>query len=228
RLQNFAHIVSHNLRNHAGNISMLLSLFSEMETQKEKDDLLNHLNTASKALNESILDLNKIVDSQAEKGDELREVEFNEYLEKVKTILSTQIKLHGVTINEEIPEGYKLIYNPAYLESILLNLVSNAIKYRHPDRKPVVTIRLEEFEDYIKMTVSDNGLGIDLDKHGHQLFGMYNTFHQNEDSKGVGLYITRNQIETMGGSIDVESEPGSGTTFYIKLKESEQRGSNDI
>lgn len=224
RLQNFAHIVSHNLRNHAGNISMLLSLYSEMDTQKERDDLLNHLNTASNALNESIQDLNKIVDSQAEKGDELREVEFNKYLEKVKTILSTQIKLHGVTINEEIPKDFKLVYNPAYLESILLNLVSNAIKYRHPDRKSVVTIRLEEAEGSINLTIADNGLGIDLEKHGHQLFGMYNTFHQNEDSKGVGLYITRNQIETMGGSIDVESEPGSGTTFYVRLTQSPGKG----
>lgn len=218
RLQNFAHIVSHNLRNHAGNISMLLSLYDEMESDEEKSDILVHLESASSSLIDSIADLNEVVDSQAEKGGELKEVSFNDYLTKVKSTLTTKIKLSGVQFKEEIPDNFTLTYNPAYMESILLNLISNAIKYRPPDRKPVISIKLKESEGGIFLTISDNGVGIDMEKHGDQLFGMFNTFHGNDDAKGVGLYITRNQIETMGGTIDVESQPGSGTTFHICLK----------
>jgi sensor histidine kinase regulating citrate/malate metabolism len=63
----------------------------------------------------------------------------------------------------------------------------------------------------------DNGLGIDLDKHGDSIFGMYKTFHHNPDAKGIGLFMTRNQIETMGGSIDVASTVNEGTKFTVKL-----------
>ena len=108
-------------------------------------------------------------------------------------------------------------YNPAYLESIILNLLSNAIKYRDPEKKPMVTINLFQENENVFLTVSDNGLGIDMEKHGDKLFGMYKTFHGNKNSKGIGLFITKNQIESMGGTIKVESEPGKGTTFEIKL-----------
>ena len=75
----------------------------------------------------------------------------------------------------------------------------------------------KEEDGRVFFTVSDNGLGIDMEKHGDKLFGMYKTFHGNENSKGIGLFITKNQIESMGGSIEAESEPGKGTTFKINL-----------
>jgi len=217
RLMNFAHIVSHNLRNHAGNISMLLSLYNMEESDVEKEELLEHLGTASKRLNESISDLNEIIDQQYSTKDDRKVLNLKETVDKIEEILTTERLASNVNIQKEIPADLSLKYNPAYLESIILNLLSNAIKYRHPDRKPEVSIKAEEREDSIHLEISDNGLGIDLEKNGEKLFGMYNTFHQNENSKGIGLFITKNQIESMGGSIDVQSKPNEGTTFKIKL-----------
>ncbi|WP_421773136.1 PAS domain-containing sensor histidine kinase [Gracilimonas sp.] len=218
RLQNFAHIVSHNLRNHAGNISMLLSLYDMEESQEEKDELLSHLSSASDRLNESITDLNEIIDQQYKTGDDLKELNLLDTISKIKEILTTDILANNVQFEEEVPAGLSLEYNPAYLESIILNLLSNAIKYRHPERKPVVSIKAWEKEDRTFLEISDNGQGIDMEKFGHRLFGMYNTFHGNDNAKGIGLYITKNQIESMGGSIGVDSTPGEGTTFKIQLK----------
>ncbi|MEQ8524092.1 PAS domain-containing protein [Gracilimonas sp.] len=218
RLKNFAHIVSHNLRNHAGNISMLLSLYDMEESQEEKEELLSHLGAASKRLNESIADLNEIIDQQYKKSSNFKELNLQETIERIKEILTTEILANNVKFEEEVPENLSFEYNPAYLESILLNLLSNAIKYRHPERKPRINIDAWEENDKVFLQISDNGLGIDLEKHGDELFGMYNTFHGNENAKGIGLYITKNQIESMGGSIEVDSIPGEGTTFKILLK----------
>ena len=218
RLMNFAHIVSHNLRNHAGNISMLLSLYDMEESAEEKEELLSHLTTASNRLNESIADLNDIIDQQYKTSSNHQELNLKEYISKIKEILTTDILAQNVTIQEDFPDDLSFEYNPAYMESILLNLLSNAIKYKHPDRKPFIQIKANKENGKVFLEVSDNGRGIDLDKYGDKLFGMYNTFHNNEDAKGIGLFITKNQIESMGGSIDVESEPGVGTTFKIILK----------
>jgi len=218
RLLNFAHIVSHNLRNHAGSISALLSLHEVEESEQEKEELLGYLNTASNRLNETIKDLNKLIDSQAGGGKDLKQIEFFHYLNNVKEILTTEIKLNNVQFEESIPDGLEIEYNPVYLESILLNLISNAIKYHHPERKPVIKIEVTDNDDGVVLTVSDNGLGIDLSKYGEKLFGMYNTFHKNKNAKGIGLYITKNQVESLGGKIDVQSEPDKGTAFHVTLK----------
>jgi signal transduction histidine kinase len=95
--------------------------------------------------------------------------------------------------------------------------MSNAIKYRHPDRTPHI-IAKSFFKGENKMfTVQDNGLGIDLTRHRDKVFGMYKTFHQHPDARGIGLFITKNQIEALGGTITVASEPGQGTTFTIQF-----------
>jgi len=223
RLLNFAHIVSHNLRNHAGSIQTILSLYEEVDnTEDEKTVLLELLNIASTRLNESIHDLNEIIDSQEKVDKGLENIDFQSKFEKVKEILSSNIKLNKVTIKDSIPDGLKIYYNSAYLESILLNLISNAIKYRHPERDPIVSIDVTESNDQIKLTVSDNGVGIDLDKYGEKLFGMYNTFHGNKNAKGIGLYITKNQVESLGGEINVESTPDKGTIFYVIFKKTQE------
>ena len=80
-------------------------------------------------------------------------------------------------------------------------------------------IRCNTFQmnKHVYLIFEDNGMGIDMAKHGDQVFGMYKTFHQNNDAKGIGLFITRNQIESLGGTIKVESAINQGTKFTIRL-----------
>jgi len=108
-----------------------------------------------------------------------------------------------------------LTTNLAYFESIVLNLVTNAIRYKSLHRDPVITFRVEQIKNYKALVVTDNGLGIDLIRFKDKLFGMYNTFHGNEDGTRLGLFTTKTQIEALKGRIIVESEVGLGTTFKV-------------
>jgi signal transduction histidine kinase len=114
------------------------------------------------------------------------------------------------------------------MESIMLNLVTNAIKYRSPERLPVVIINAHTNYKGIVITIEDNGLGIDLERYRNKLFGMNKTFHGNEDARGLGLYITKNQVESMGGRIEVESKLNVGTKFSVYLNSNFNNKTNTI
>lgn len=215
RLEQFAHLVSHNLRAHSGNIAALVDLIKTVNDETEKQELLGYLQKASGQLMQTIADLNEIVDAGRE--EELRPIELKAQINKIKDALAADIREKSVELCIEVPDDLQIIYKPAYMESILLNLMTNAIKYRHPARQPKIRISAYRKDGYVWLEIADNGIGIDLAKHGKKLFGMYKTFHGNKDAKGIGLYITKNQIEEMGGTITAESQPGEGTTFIIRL-----------
>jgi signal transduction histidine kinase len=122
-----------------------------------------------------------------------------------------------VQFDLQISEDFTLSTDRAYLDSVVFNLISNAIKYRKPEAHPIIKIQSGEFQKQNWFSISDNGMGIDLKKYGDRIFGMFKTFHGNRDARGIGLFITRNQIEALGGKIEVDSAPGQGTTFTIYL-----------
>lgn len=220
RLQNFAHIVSHNIRSHAANFSGLLQTFNMAEDQEEKDLYLNYLNSSSVKLTETIDNLNEIISIQSNTNIPLEEV--NIYKEIDRTIQSQILgilKSNGTIINEVDPNITAKVI-PAYLDSILLNLLTNSLKYKAKDRDLVIKISSQLSNNYTIICFEDNGIGIDLIKNGNKLFGMYKTFNGNKDAKGIGLFITKNQILAMKGKIDVESELGVGTVFKVSFKNS--------
>ncbi len=133
-------------------------------------------------------------------------------------VLDIQILDSKAVVTSNFSEAPAIKYPKLYMESILLNLLSNAIRYRSPDRVARIHFHTEIINNEILLIVTDNGLGIDLKKYGHQLFELNKTFHRHPDSKGVGLFMTKTQIEAAGGSVTVESEVDKGTTFKIILK----------
>lgn len=215
RLLNFTHIVSHNLRSYSGNFESLLELIHQSETDEEKLTYVEYLRQVSSGLSETIAHLNKIVSIQTKVSQKREAIQLHTLVRKIEVILAREIEKKNAIIHNSIPIDLQIYYIPAYLESIVLNLISNAIKYHHPDRLPEVIIDTIVMDDQLILKISDNGVGIDLNKYGNKLFGMYKTFHGNEDAKGIGLFITKNQLVTMGDSIVVRSEVNKGTSFQI-------------
>ncbi|WP_227871641.1 sensor histidine kinase [Flavobacterium kingsejongi] len=221
RLLNFAHIVSHNLRSHAGNFKMLLDLIESAENREEEQVTLLHLRTISNELSETIEHLNELVGIHSELKPVKESLNLHDYFRKTLNILGEEINKHKVVIHDEIPADIHVQYNPAYLESVLLNFTTNAIKYSHPERHPEIRFKCGEDQRRYVLEITDNGLGIDLERHGESLFGMYKTFHKHPNSRGIGLFITKNQIEAMGGEIEVKSIVGEGTVFKIYFNNEE-------
>lgn len=218
RLLNFSYIVSHNLRSHTSNIESIISLIESAESEEERNEMMQLLKSVSNSLDETMKHLNEVVNINTNINLVIKPLNLIKYIDKAKEVLSEQILSNKVTLTTNIPEDATINYNSAYLESILYNLISNAIRYRHPQRKPIISINLYQQNDKTIIEVSDNGIGIDLVRNADKIFGMYKTFSSNSDARGIGLFITKNQVDAMGGSITVDSIPNEGTTFKIYVK----------
>lgn len=219
KLYNFTHIVSHNIRSHTSNLSMVIDVIESTENISEKLSYFDLFKEGTEKLSETIEYLNEIITIQQKTNIEKTKIYLKHEIEKTKMALSLAIKESKITITDTIPDNLIVTAIPAYLDSILLNLFTNAIKYKSPERNPTLEIGYEIIDDYTILNFKDNGLGLDLKKNGHKLFGMYKTFHGNEDAKGIGLFITKNQLEAMNGKIEIESEVDQGSNFKIYLNE---------
>ena len=219
KLINFAHIVSHNLRSHTANFSMLLNFLTEENDQVEKENIMRMLTNASESLMETIDNLNEVVDINSKTELKKKWIDLHKKITSVKKSLIVKLNEHQVELINEVDPKVSVKVIPAYLESILMNFLTNAIKYRYPKRKPIIKLNTTSEDGYTVLSIEDNGLGINLDKYGDKLFGMYKTFHNNKEARGIGLYITKNQIEAMKGKITVESKVDYGTTFKIYFNE---------
>jgi signal transduction histidine kinase len=217
RLQNFAYIVSHNLRSHAGNLKFMVNVFEESKSEEDRRQLFENIKTISESLSATMGHLDEIVKIQSEISRERKLVNFETIFNNVTLALKANIIAANATINTDFSGCEEIDYIPAYLESIAQNLITNALKYKHPDRDPLISCYTKKANDNIYLIFEDNGIGIDMKRYGHQLFGMYKTFHYNSDSKGIGLFITRNQVEALGGTITAESTVNVGTRFTVKL-----------
>ncbi|SHI68815.1 PAS domain S-box-containing protein [Arenibacter nanhaiticus] len=216
-LTNFAHIVSHNLRSHSSNLSMLINYLMEEEDEEERKELESMILDASESLNETVQHLNEVVSIKTDIQDQLQDLNLLEGIRSVVKNISGLLKDRKVQCKIDINEDEKIKAVPAYLDSILLNLFTNSIKYCSPDKPPIINITAKKTGDMVTLEFTDNGLGIDLDRHGDKIFGMYKTFHKHKDAKGIGLFITKNQIEAMNGKIQVRSKVNEGTTFIISF-----------
>lgn len=216
KLKNFAHIVTHNLKQHTANFEGLMDFYDETKTDEEKEEIIKHLRTLSQSLTKTIVNLHDVVRVQNAKANKrLKKIFIAKEINSILELLRPVITDNNATIHNNIHPKLFLHFNYSYFESIIQNLLSNAIKYKHPDRDPIITIDCSYDNQEFKLMISDNGIGIDLEKYGPDIFGLYKTFHHNEDAEGIGLYLVKNQIESFGGEITVESQINVGTTFTI-------------
>lgn len=219
KLINFAHIVSHNLRSHTANFSMLLEFLIKEKEEKEKKRIMKMLSHASDNLLDTLENLNEVVDISTNVNLDKKSLNLNENILKVQQNLAGFLVKNKVEFINSVPNNLSVMSVPAYLESIVLNLVTNAVKYCKPKENPTITLSAQKQEKSVVFSISDNGMGIDLNRYGGKIFGMYKTFHNNKDARGLGLYIIKNQVEAMGGNITVSSEVDKGTTFNVYFNE---------
>lgn len=218
-LRQFSYITSHNLRAPLSNLIGLLNLTDEIPIEnQELKEILNGFNKSTHLLNETINDLVKVIIIKDNPSIQKENILLKEIFENVFSQLDFLISLHKPIIKFDFKDVTFLNTNKAYIESILLNLLTNSIKYKSEKRKLKISITANNDGNQVVLVFNDNGIGIDLVRNKDRIFGLYQRFHDFPDSKGLGLYLVKSQVETMGGTIKVESEVDKGTTFTITFK----------
>jgi signal transduction histidine kinase len=217
QLEDFCNIISHNLRAPLVNISMLVEMVAENSNNEDNIIFLEKLDKAAKNLNETF---NELVESiQITQDTEIphEEIELESFTNSIIDSLQGEINKTQATIELDFNKAPKLCFPVNYMRSILQNLISNSLKYSSPERRPIIKISSQSNKDSIILSISDNGLGLDLEKHSENLFKIRKVFHNHPAAKGFGLFITKSQVTAMGGKIWVESQPDVGSTFHVEL-----------
>jgi PAS domain S-box-containing protein len=217
QLDEFAHIISHNLRSPVGNIKALINFINDKSTVDDHRVIFEKIRKVANNLSETMNELMETLKVKKNTEVEQVEIRFKDVLDKVVQSLEGDLIQCGATVTFDFNNAPKILYSKTYLESIFQNLLSNAVKYRSPDRKPQIHVTADIAETGVELRFTDNGLGIDLEKYGKKIFGLHKTFHEHKEARGVGLFLTKTQIEAMGGSITAESEVDVGTTFIIRF-----------
>lgn len=220
RLSSFADIVTHNLRTHSSNLETLVGfILAEEEGVKScNSENFECLKKSIKNLNDTVSHLSEVAKIKSMNKEEIKSLNLHEFCNKAIYNVSGLAKNVKCKIENHVNPQHSVLAIPAFLDSIILNFLTNAIKYRANERVAEILLHSEINEKFIVITFKDNGLGIDMETHGDQLFKMYKTFHRHKDARGVGLFLTKNHIESLGGKIDVKSELGKGTEFSVSLK----------
>jgi PAS domain S-box-containing protein len=219
RLSNFAYIVSHNIKSQTAGISMLIASFLNDHPELSDIDDLKMLGISINHLGSTVSDLSKVVKDNVLTRNELVSVNLRAEVDKVFQSFDKIAKAAQVQLINDVTEMTRVLVLPPYLVSVITNMVTNSIKYRtsHIDSYLKISSKLDD--RMVVVSFEDNGIGIDMHKHGESVFEKYMTVDPRPDSQGIGLFITKNQVEAMGGTIHLESVPNEGTVFYVSLLE---------
>ena len=216
-LEQFNYIASHDMKEPINTISS----YSEYLLDTYEDKLETEITQCLKFIKDSSQRLYKLVDgllhfSLVNEHNNLENVDCNVILEEIVQDLNSTIKKNNAKIKiGSLPTIYA---DAIAINQLFQNLVNNALKYKHPDRDPVVKIKCkEEYENYL-FSVKDNGLGIAEDYYA-KIFNLLTRLHKRSDVEGagIGLSTCKKIVENLGGKIWVDSVVDEGTTFFIEI-----------
>jgi PAS domain S-box-containing protein len=219
-LKQFSYITSHNLRAPVTNLMGLVCLLKDTTiTDPYIKELFDDFKESTRQLNEVITDLVNILIIKNGVKVQVEEVDISQLFNEVLASAGEAVYASNARIYSDFTAGSSVTFNPGYMQSVLLNLLTNAIKYRSPTRQLQIQVSTKSENGTFSLEFSDNGLGIDLKRYGDRVFGLYQRFHNHPDSKGMGLYLIHSQIRAMGAELTVSSEEDKGTTFTIIFSE---------
>jgi PAS domain S-box-containing protein len=216
RINEFNRIVAHNLRGPASSLINMSDYLEKSKSDGDRNFLLSRVKDTSMLIIDTLNDLTQLLEIQLNQEKQSSLCRFRDAYEHSLHMLDEEYKEAGPVIDVQF-DVEEILFPKAYLDSIFYNLLSNAIKYRRKGETPVISIGTASQNGHVVLSVKDNGIGIDMDKHGNEIFKYKKVFHKGYDSIGVGLFLTRSQVEAGNGKIEVESTVDEGSTFRVYL-----------
>lgn len=218
-LRQLTYAASHDLRLPVSN---LLSVFNLLEIDKVNDletrEFIGLLRSSTESLKETLNNYVDILNGKNVLIDQAEEVSVSDCLAAAMLTLRSLILQSGTKISTDFSGFEKVNFNRSFLESIFLNLVTNSIKYAKPQNNPVISVRTQLYNGMKQLVFADEGQGFDMDEVKDKIFGFSQRFTTQKDSKGIGLYLVHNYVESSGGKITVESSKDQGARFIISFK----------
>ena len=215
KLLNFTRVVYHNIKGHAINYDLMFDFLEDAESEKEVKDTISVLRYSTKSLSENILDLREMVTIGNGIKTKKERLVLNDFIFRAEKNLAGELKMSRAKIINEIPDVLKVKSYPTFLENMLTNIISNAIKFRKQYKTPLITISNIITKTHTIISITDNGIGIDLKEKGDKLFKMATALGNDSESRGMGLFLVKHQMDIMKGQITVDSEPNEGTTINL-------------
>jgi signal transduction histidine kinase len=218
RLEQYSYLATHDLKTPLANIEGFITLL-EMDLEDADDDVQDSIDGIKKSVEQSRNTISELIEmaSQDASDQELVRVRIEPILDEVQFNLRNLINESKALVKSDFNESREIRFSIAGAKSLLQNLLSNALKYRHPDRQPEILIRTNKNLDFVELSIKDNGLGIDMEKDGDKLFSKFKRIHTNAEGSGLGLSLIKSMVEECGGAIEVKSELGIGTEFIISF-----------
>lgn len=218
-LDSFVYRVSHDLKNPLHNLTSLVQMLKltmgEIEENSSVDKILSHMDRSTDTMLVRIQDLLELSRMETFLNSKPVLVNLEDELQLILEDQNPAIEQNQASVTFDFSALSEVNFVLENMRSILSNFLSNSIKYRSPDRQPMIAVRTQRFEKEFCLSFSDNGMGIDLEKDGKKLFAMFERLHNHVEGSGVGLFIIKRIVDTAGGRIEVKSSVGVGTTFNI-------------
>lgn len=217
QLEQFAFIAAHNLRAPVARILGLGEVLKYSQTSEQAADAQYRMVKSALELDSIVRDLNHVLEIRTNSTAPFSTVIFSEEMKLVRNILQSEIESSGAVIKEDFRVVNEVQTVKPYFESILTALISNALKFRDPDRVPEILVQSSIHSDFVNLSIRDNGLGLDVTQNKEKLLKFYSRFHSNVSSKGVGLFIVKTLLEILGGKIEFIPNETQGLTVIVSL-----------
>lgn len=217
QLLEFSYIISHNLRGPVGNLVTLANFLKESEDEEELEMVIEHIYESTSNLNQTFEELVDVLKVRDKNNLDITKVDIPLAIEKNLKLYESDLVELNTSVNIDFKAFQKIDFSKVYFDSIITNFISNAIKYRDPEKQRLILHIKSEINELGEMSLrfEDNGLGIDLNRFGKKVFKLHKTFHRHSEGRGVGLFMSKNQMEVLGGDLRVKSEVGKGSCFYM-------------
>jgi signal transduction histidine kinase len=222
-LEEFTFALSHDLKTPLTSLKLSLELLEDTTDPVTKDSYIEMIRRAGKRLDKTVTGLVEILDVYTRNHNVTKTINLEELYKEIKGDFSALTSGKEIVFTENFMVR-EVNYIETYLNSFFTNLISNSIKYRVPGRSLQISISSTRKGGKVLLTFSDNAEGIDLENYGQRLFTPFTRFNNEQEGRGIGLYIIKKMVERNGGNIEIRSKPNIGTTFLLELNEYEFMG----
>lgn len=217
QLEEFCQIISHNLRAPLSNLLLIGEMLAEENSLEDKFNYFEMQKPIIKVLQNTFEELVQATQIKMDATIKRKTIDLEKIIKKTIAKLSEKYPEAQNIITFDFSQVKSICYPKKYMQNMLGNLLSNALKYKSLERIPTIVVKSYAKNDWICLDIEDNGLGIDLKKYKKDIFKLHKTFHNHPEAKGFGLFITKTQIESMGGEITAKSTVNQGTVFTLQL-----------